>query len=178
LFFAGTTWNWGDWDRPTETHVNYSLENRKGALNMPTSKTLLATVMTACSFLVLASLATIAEDKKDETTSLSGTWAKKDGQMKIEFSEKDVLKLLPHGDSAVVVKCEYKLTKEKLVKAKITGHEGKDDIKKVLADLVPIGTEFTFKWQAKDDSAKVEEVKCDKADTLKSHLEGDYEEKK
>src|SRR5262249_13292482 len=43
-----------------------------------------------------------ADDKKGDSAALSGTWGKKDGALKIEFAAKGVLKIAPHGDSAVI----------------------------------------------------------------------------
>ena len=61
----------------------------------------------------------------DDTTdnpdkpALSGTWAHKGGELKIEFCDKKVLKVSAHN-GALVIKCEYTVGKEGLVKAKVT----------------------------------------------------------
>jgi hypothetical protein len=87
------------------------------------------------------------------------------------------MKLFPHGESDVlVIVCNYKLEKGGLVKAKITDLEGK--AKEKAQDQVPVGLEFSFKWQAKDASATLEDLKGKNTDPLKSHLEGKYEQKK
>jgi hypothetical protein len=149
-----------------------------GATNVMRTKTLSCSVLLACSFLILVALSSSADDKKDKA-SLSGVWALKGAEMKMEFAEKNVLKMSPHGDSnLIVIICEYTAEKEGLVKAKITDFEGKDEAKKQVKDLLPVGTEFSFKWKVKDDAAKLDDVKGDKVDALKSHLEGDYEQKK
>ena len=45
--------------------------------------------------------------------SLSGTWTRQEGQTKIEFSGKDVMKIYPHGDNKVIaVVCEYTAEKK------------------------------------------------------------------
>ena len=44
--------------------------------------------------------------------------------------------------------------------------------------MLPIGTEFSFKWKVKDDNAKLDDMKGDKFEPLKSHLEGEYSQKK
>src|SRR5438105_2290398 len=70
---------------------------------------------------------TSAEDKKDEKDKpgLSGTWVRKGGELKIEFADKDVMKLFPHGKAEVlVITCICTAEKDGLVKAKITDVEG------------------------------------------------------
>src|SRR5262249_9603528 len=58
--------------------------------------------MFACLLtLALACASATADDKKAEP-ALSGTWGKKDGELKIEFADKNVLKIVPHGDPAVI----------------------------------------------------------------------------
>jgi hypothetical protein len=142
-------------------------------------KTLTYRVVLACGLLALAGLAAMADDKKGDKPALSGTWGKKDGEPKIEFADKGVLKIAPHGDSAVIaVVCDYTVEKEGLVKAKIAGFEGKEEVKKHIAEKVPVGTEFSFKWTVKGDTAKLDDLKCEKVEQLKSHLEGEYNQKK
>jgi hypothetical protein len=120
--------------------------------------------------LLLGSLHASADDKAQKAPA--GTWAKKGGEMKIEFA-KDVVRIIPHGSKDVIVvvcKCTFE---KGAVKAKITDFEGaqKDKVK----DVIPAGLEFTFKWKEKDGSAALEEVKSsENVDILKSHLEGEY----
>jgi hypothetical protein len=133
----------------------------------------------ASAVLLLASASAPGEDKKDDKDkpSLSGTWARQEGQTKIEFSGKDVMKIYPHGDNKViVVVCEYALKKEGLVKAKITELEGRE--KEKAKEAAPVGLEFSFKWQVKDDSATLDDLKGENTDALKSHVEGKYDQKK
>ena len=47
----------------------------------------------------------------------------------------------------------------------------------VIEEVVPAGTEFSFEWQAKGDSATLENLKGEKIDSVKGHLEGKYEQK-
>jgi RNA polymerase sigma factor (sigma-70 family) len=122
--------------------------------------------------------ATPAEDK--DKTALSGVWVKKDGELKIEFVDKNVLNITPHGENKVIVIiCEYTPEKDGVVKAKITGFEGKEDATKQVMGKLPVGTKFSFKWKVKADSATLDEVKGDKdkAELLKSHLEAEYTKK-
>ncbi|TMQ33555.1 MAG: hypothetical protein E6K70_12480 [Planctomycetota bacterium] len=131
----------------------------------------------AYAVLAVAGLATAADDKKDDKPALKGVWALKDSELKLEFSDKDVLKISPHGkDEVFLVVCKYTLEKEGLVKAKITGLEGK--AKDKAKEILPVGLKFSFKWQVADATATLDDVKGDNADHLKAHLEGKYEEKK
>src|SRR5262245_24734062 len=112
--------------------------------------TLKCGVVLAC-VLALASLAATAGEKKGDKPALSGTWGKKDAELKIEFAAKGVLKIAPHGDSAMIaIVCDYAVEKEGLVKAKVTGFEGKEEAKKHVGEKLPVGTEFSFKWKVKD----------------------------
>jgi hypothetical protein len=128
--------------------------------------------------LALAGLTAAAEEKKGDKAALAGTWAKKDGHMKIEFADKGVVKLAPHGDPAdIALVCDYTAEKDGTVKAKVTGFEGKDELKKKIQEVVPVGTKFGFKWKADGDAAKLSDVTGDNVEALKSHLEGDFEKK-
>jgi hypothetical protein len=151
---------------------------REGGSNVMVAKTLEYLVVLACGALALAGPAATADDKKGDKPALSGSWGKKGGELKIEFADKAVLKIAPHGDSAVIaIVCDYTVGKGGLVKAKVTGFEGKEEAKKHLGEKVPVGTEFSFKWKVKDDTAKLDDLKCVKVEQLKSHLEGDFEKK-
>src|SRR5260370_7827037 len=145
---------------------------------MKRSMTLVCGVVLAGSVCFLASVSASADDKKDKP-ALSGAWALKGGETKIEFADKNVIKIAPHGDSKVIaVICEYTVDKEGLVKAKVTDFEGKDEAKEKVKDLLPVGTELTFKWKVKDDAAKLENLKGKKVKALKSHMKRQYTTKK
>jgi hypothetical protein len=140
-------------------------------------KTLKYGVALACGFLALAGLSALAGGQKGGKSALTGTWNKKDGELKIEFADKDVMKIAPHGDPALIaIVCQCVAQKEGRVKAKVTGFEGKAEAQKKIQELVPVGFEFGFTWQAKGGTARLDDVKGDKVDLLKSHLEGDYEQ--
>ncbi len=125
------------------------------------------------------STAARAEDKKEKPKELSGTWTKKDGELKLEFAEKNVLKISPHGkDDVILILCEYALGKDNRVEAKVTGFEGKDEAKKKIGERVPIGTKFRFTWKAEKDSATLDDLKGDELEAFKSLLEGAFEAKK
>jgi hypothetical protein len=142
-------------------------------------KTLKYNVVLAGGILALVSLSVSADDKKDgkDKPVLSGSWVKKEAELKIAFAGKDTLKIAPHGDETVIViLCDYKVEKGE-VKAKISGFEGKEELKKKVEEKLPVGTEFRFTWTVKDDSAKLDDLKGKDVELLKSHLEGEYEKK-
>lgn len=130
----------------------------------------------------LSTLVSTSASAQQDKPALSGTWNKKDAQLLIEFAGKDTVKFLPHGDGdgkpLIVIVCEYTLEKNGLVKAKVTGHEGSDEVKKKVEAHAPIGLKFGFTWTPSGDAAKLEEVTGKGTDTLKSHLEGEFEKKK
>jgi hypothetical protein len=135
-------------------------------------------IVLAVGFLALAGLGATAGDKKGDRPALSGTWALKGGEARIEFADKNVLTIAPHGDPAVIaVVCSYTVEKGGQVKAKVTAFEGKEKAKKQLAERLPAGTEFSFQWKVKGSTATLDDLKCDKLEQLKSHLEGEYEKK-
>ena len=118
-----------------------------------------------------------AEEKK-EKLSLTGNWTKKEGQVKIEFSGKDVMKVLPHGDKAdFAILCSYTVNKEGQIKAKITDLEGNAELKEKAKNRIPPGLEFSFQWKVKTDTATIDNVEGKDSEIFKSHLEGEYGKK-
>jgi len=141
-------------------------------------RTFVCGAMATC--VALGSLSALASDEKADKAKAgpSGAWARKDGMQAIEFADKDVLKLFPHGKEAgIVVVCSYSVDKEGLIKAKITELQAKEEVKAKLKELVPVGYEFSFKWKVKDDAATLGDVKGENPEHLKAHLEGDYEKR-
>jgi hypothetical protein len=127
-----------------------------------------------------AQASALADTRKDDKPALSGAWAKKEGELRIEFGDNGVLKIAPHGDRAVIaIVCNYTVDKKGRVKAEITGFEGKkEEARKKIAEHLPVGLEFSFKWTVKGDAAKLADVKGDKVpEKLKTHLEGDFKKK-
>jgi RNA polymerase sigma factor (sigma-70 family) len=121
-----------------------------------------------------------AEDKKDDKNkpALSGTWVRSsDGhEFKVEFSDKDVLKLSAfHGEKGVVITCKYTVEKNEPVRAKITEIEEKGIAVK---ETLPVGSTFSFKWKVNGASATLDDIKGDHVELLKSHLEGQFDQKK
>lgn len=132
----------------------------------------------ACGAVALLAPFTLADDKKDEKAATTGSWKKKDGQTIVEFVDKGELKLHPHGDKEeIVVECSYTVDKKGVVKAKVTGHAGKEEIKKKLKEVLPVNTEFTFKWTLDGETASADDLEGKDVDGLKTHLEGKYEKK-
>ncbi len=141
-----------------------------------TWKTLACAVVLACGVLALAGPPASADDQKQP--ALSGVWQQTGGELRLESSGQDVLKIFPHGDQvAITILCQAAPGKDGRVRAKVTGFEGKEDLKEKIKAAVPVGTEFTFRWQAKDDRATLEDVKGEKVEHLKAHLEGKYDRK-
>jgi hypothetical protein len=116
---------------------------------------------------------------KDDKPRLSGAWTKKDAELKLEFTDKGVLKIVPHGDSAVIaIVCDYSAEKAGLVKAKVTGFEGKAEAKEKIQEHLPVGFRFSFQWTVKGDAAKLGNLTGDNVpEMMKAHLEGDFERK-
>jgi len=130
----------------------------------------------ACAAVVLAGLSVAADDKAEAAPP--GVWVQTGGEHKIEFADKGVMKIYPHGGKAeIAIVCKCTAEKDGRVKAKVTGYEAKDEAKNKLKEFVPVGLEFSFKWQVKDDKAMLDDLKGDKTEVLKSHLEGKYDKK-
>jgi hypothetical protein len=130
---------------------------------------------------LLALTCASAGEKTDDKAALSGTWGKKDAELKIAFADKGVMKILLHGDNAdklIAVVCECTVEKKGLVGARVSGFEGKEEIKKAVAEKLPVGLRFRFKWTAKGNAARLEDLTGDKVpEIFKTHLEGDFEKK-
>jgi hypothetical protein len=128
--------------------------------------------------LVLGSLSAPAGDEKDnkDRSAPSGIWVLKGGEAKIEFADKNVMKVFPHGENkAIIVVCQC-TEKDKRLHAKITELDGE---KKAQAQaIIPVGLEFSFTWQAQGDSATLRDMKGTNIEQLRSHLEGQYERKR
>lgn len=132
--------------------------------------------------LALAERTASANDNKDDKDkpALSGIWVRQGGELKIEFCDKDVLKIDPHGNGEILIVCKYSVEKEGRIKVKIDELEGKEEVKEKVKDKVPLGLEFSFKWKVKDEKATLDDLKGegDTIEMLKSHLEGEYDSSK
>ena len=76
-----------------------------------------------CGVLALAGRPALADDGKGDKNKPipAGTWEKKDAEPKLEFTGEDKLTIFPHGDNVEFqIDCSYTVTKDGLVKAKIT----------------------------------------------------------
>src|SRR5262245_53374142 len=98
---------------------------------------------------------TLADDK--DRPALTGAWMKKGGEVRIEFSDKEVMKVYPHADREVLtIICKYTIEKGR-VQARITEHEGK--AREKVVEKLPVGFRFSFAWKAKGDTATLDDVK-------------------
>src|SRR5687767_14779729 len=123
--------------------------------------------------IVFAFVATVAASAvgDDKAKAPSGSWMKSGGQLRLEFADKGVLKVSPHSkDELILLVCKYTIDKDGVIKAKVTELEGSAK-EKVQASL-PVGLEFSFKWEAKDDSATIADLKGNNTESLANHLEG------
>jgi hypothetical protein len=130
----------------------------------------------AAVVMVLAGLSASARGQTDKGKLLEGVWAQQGGNLKIEFCDKKVVKISPHGDDQVIlVVCSYTVAKDQRVQVKITELEGNKAAK--AKEVLPIGLEFSFTWQVKDGVATLGDVQGKNVDMLKSHLEGKFDKK-
>jgi RNA polymerase sigma factor (sigma-70 family) len=112
------------------------------------------------------------KDDKDGP-ALSGTWSRKESDHKVEFCDKGVLKISAHNGALTVV-CKYTTAPGGLVKARIERVEGDEGVKERVKDQLPVGLKFSFTWTGRGDTAALDDVKGDKVESFKSHLEGEY----
>ncbi len=149
------------------------------SLQHPTRRRLLGVLGLTATLIPFAPFAVADDKKEDKKAAPAGAWTKKEGQTHLEFADKGVLKVHPHGDKAdLTIVCSFTTGKDGVVKVKVTDHEGDDKFKAKLTEVVPVGTEFQFKWTATDDAATLENMDGKDVDGLKSHLEGGYEKKR
>jgi hypothetical protein len=133
-----------------------------------------------CGVLALAGRPARADDGKGdkEKPTLSGKWENQDTEPKLElkFTGDDTLTFFPHGDD-FHIDCSYTVTKEGLVKAKITRLGGRQEVLDKAKEALPVGKEFEFKWKVDGDTATLEAVQGEDTEHLKDHLEGKYAKK-
>lgn len=150
---------------------------------MMRARTLRSSLLLACGLLLLALQPAASKEKPDnegnERPALSGVWVQKGGELRIAFVDKNVVKICPHGDcDSFALVCEYSVDPAGRVKVKITGIEGNDEVKQRATQMHPPGTKFSFKWTVKDDAARLEDMKGEQVEHMKSRLEGEYTQKK
>jgi RNA polymerase sigma factor (sigma-70 family) len=115
-------------------------------------------------------------EQKKPADAPAGTWAREGGEQTIEFGDKNTMKISAHkGD--LIIACEFTREKE-LLKASITGIEGKEELREKAKEKLPIGFKFEFKWKVKGDLATLDDLKGENTELLRAHLEGDYKAKK
>ena len=133
-----------------------------------------------CGVLALACRPALADDGKGDKDKPipSGTWEKKDAEPKLEFSGEDKLTIFPHGDNVdFQIDCSYTVTKDGLVKAKITRLGGPEDVIEKAKGSVPVGLEFQFKWKVDGDKATLDDLDGKDVEHVKERLEGEYTKK-
>jgi len=143
-------------------------------------------ILSRRSFLVGGVLALIARPGKaddgkgeGEKTALSGVWSKKDSEVALEFDPEGDLTIYPHGEKfGFEVGGSYTVTKEGVVKVKVTRLDGRADVVEKAKELVPVGLEFRFRWKGKGEAATLDDVEGKDIEPLKGHLEGEYASKK
>jgi hypothetical protein len=140
-------------------------------------RTFLSRAALACAGLALPGWTAAKDPKEDkDKAALDGVWTKKEGEVTIEFIDEKVLTVAPHGKAEVLlIRCKYTVDKKGRVQVRITELEG--DAKEKAKDAIPVGTEFSFRWSARDDAATLDGVKGEKVEAFKSHLEGKYDKK-
>jgi hypothetical protein len=133
-----------------------------------------------CGVLALAGSPALADDGKGDKNKPipAGTWEKSDADPKLEFSGDDKLTIFPHGgDADFQIDCSYTVSKDGLVKAKITGLGGKEDIVEKAKASLPVGMEFQFKWTVDKDKATLEDLDGKDVEHVKERLQGEYTKK-
>jgi hypothetical protein len=133
-----------------------------------------------CGVLALAGRLALADDGKGDKNKQipSGTWEKKDAEPKLEFTGEDKLTIFPHGgDVEFQIDCSYTVTKDGLVKAKITRLGGQEDVIEKAKGSVPVGLEFQFKWKVEGDKATLDDLDGKDVEHVKERLEGEYTKK-
>ena len=69
------------------------------------------------------------------------------------------------------------VTREGLVKAKITRLGGPDDVIEKAKGSVPVGLEFQFKWKVEGEKATLDDLDGKDIEHVKERLEGEYTKK-
>jgi hypothetical protein len=162
-----------------------SMTTRQVAFNLKEPRVMLRTSFTYCTLLVCGVLAlacclALADDGKgdQEKPIPSGTWEKKEAEPTLKFTGEDKLTIFPHGDNLdFQIDCSYTVTKDGLVKAKITRLGGAGDVVEKAKESVPVGLEFTFKWKLDGDKATLDELDGKDVEHVKERLEGEYTKK-
>ncbi len=133
-----------------------------------------------CGVLALAVYPVVADDAKSDKPKPipSGTWEKKDAEPKLEFTGEDKLTIFPHGDNLdFQIECSCTVTKEGLVKAKITRLGGPEEVIEKAKGSVPVGLEFMFKWKVDGDKATLDDLDGKDIEHVKERLQGEYTKK-
>ncbi len=137
-------------------------------------------ILMICGVVALACRLALADDAKGDRDKPipAGTWEKKDAEPTLEFTDEGKLMIFPHGGNAgFQIDCSYTVTKEGLVKAKITRLGGREDIVEKVKGSIPVGLEFRFKWKVEGEKAKLDDLDGKDVEHVKERLEGEYTKK-
>jgi hypothetical protein len=132
----------------------------------------------AFAMVVTAAGLAAAQEKKDDTPTLSGLWVKESGdfELAMKFDKETYTTSVKTGDSSIVVTSKYTVDKDGKVKAEVT------EVKETggFPQKPEKGTKFTFtfKIDAKAKTAKLSDFEMPGAEGAKDVVEGDYKEKK
>jgi len=112
----------------------------------------------------------VAEDKE-----LTGAFKKKANDLDIKIVFKKDKMLQVHGtvgDAGFVMSCKYTQEKDGTLNCEVTDFEKKGDFPVAKEK----GYKFSFKWEAKDKTAKMTDLKGDDInEDQRQAVEGDYE---
>src|SRR5947209_19180363 len=90
-----------------------------GSQHMMTRRTLLGLGVALIWSLLPRTPRGQAVEREDKT--LTGTWTRKEGELRLEFSDRDVLSISPHGkDEFVLIRCKYTADPSGIGKSKVT----------------------------------------------------------
>ncbi len=138
---------------------------------------MLVRLLTVGITLSLVALAAPAQDKKDPKEKSDKTaWVREDSgvDLTMEFG-KNTLKLSAfNGDNGCILTCKTKTDKDGVISATVT-----EAVEKGNFPATPkVGFEFSFKWNAKDDTAMLSDLKGEGLEDARGIIEGDYKKKK
>jgi hypothetical protein len=133
-----------------------------------------------CGVLALACRLALADDGKGDKDKPipAGTWEMKDAEPMLEFTGEDKLTIFPHGGKFdFQIDCSYTVTKDGLVKAKVTRLGGPEAVVEKAKGSVPVGLEFRFKWKVEGDKATLDDLDGKDVEHVKERLQGEYTKK-
>jgi hypothetical protein len=127
----------------------------------------------AFAIVLVVAAGSVAQDGKDKKAGPTGVWTREAGGIDLKFDftggkspfKASVFK----GDDGFTATCKYEI-KDGVVKAHITAVEDKGNF----PNPPPIGSEFSFKWTPKDNTAELSDLMGDNTEGVKPLVEGEY----